>query len=280
MSSEKRRKKIAPCVLAVGGLDPGGGAGILADSRAAARAGAFGCGVAAVLTFQSTSRMVGSHIVGAREVIAQCTQVAVDQDVRAIKLGALGSIANARAVASFLAKYRDVPVVVDPVTAPTRGRGDLLEKGKIGLLAEIVFPRATVVTVNALEARALTGRALRTPKDIDAAMIDILEFGARAVLLKGGHLDERSAVDRLVIRTEGRSGDLRHLTLTSPRLRIDVHGGGCVLASLIAGRLALRSTEKTTDRDIVGAVRWAKKVHHAALAGAVHVGGDARVLLA
>src|SRR5687767_1907226 len=104
MASRKRKmraRKAAPrplaCVLAIGGLDPGGGAGILADARAVAHAGAFACGCIAVLTVQSTSGMRAATPIRAREVIAECMEVVKHQRVRAIKVGALGSEENARA---------------------------------------------------------------------------------------------------------------------------------------------------------------------------------------
>ena len=101
-----------PCVLLVGGLDPGGGAGILADARAVARAGAFACAAVAVQTVQSTSGMRSATPVAARQLIAECTEVVKHQRVRAIKVGALGSDDNVKAVGDFLAIHRDVPAVV------------------------------------------------------------------------------------------------------------------------------------------------------------------------
>ena len=98
-----------PCVLAVGGLDPGGGAGLLADARAIDKAGAFACGVAAVLTVQSTSGLVRSFPVSAARVYAQAREVLRTQDVRAIKTGALGTIQNVRTLARIADAYPKLP---------------------------------------------------------------------------------------------------------------------------------------------------------------------------
>lgn len=263
-------RKQMPCVLLVGGLDPGGGAGVLADARAVARAGAFGCAAVAVLTVQSTSGMRSATPVPSREMIAECTEVIAHQRVRAIKLGALGSAENTRAIGDFLAAHRRLPAVVDTVMVPSRGRARLLEERAIEALRRRVLPHAALVTVNAPEAEVLTGGRVTTLDEAHAAAQAILGLGARAVLVKGGHLTGPRAIDVLATA----SG--RVLELARPRLRVPAfHGGGCVLASLVAGRLAA-----TEPSDVERAVRWAKKVHHDALANAADVGGAARVLLA
>lgn len=285
-------------MLAIGGLDPGGGAGILADARAVARAGAFGCAVATVLTVQSTSGMRSATSVARREVIASCTEVLKHQDVRAIKVGALGSDDNASAVADLLAIHRRLPAIVDPVMMPTRGRARLLEEKAVGVLRKRVLPRATLVTVNAPEAEVLTGlRVTRLDEALDAANA-MLRLGARAVLLKGGHLGGPDAVDLLVfattdtpapakssrnVNTQVRAAALppRVVELSARRLRLPAtHGGGCILASLIAGRLAAHDDDGDIETRLVNAVRWAKRVHHEALAKSSSVGGDLRVLFA
>lgn len=267
-------RKQMPCVLLVGGLDPGGGAGVLADARAVARAGAFGCAAVAVLTVQSTSGLRSASPVPAREVIAECTEVVSHQRVRTIKVGALGSAGNVRAVGDFLAVHRRIPAVVDTVMVPTRGRARLLEERAIAAMRERIVPHAALVTANAPEAEALTGGRVTSVDEAHAAACAILALGARAVLVKGGHLGGPRAVDVLAIASGRRT---RVVELSGPRLRLPpLHGGGCVLASLVAGRLAASADPS----DVEPAVRWAKRVHHQALARATDVGGAARVLLA
>ncbi|MDB4998568.1 MAG: Phosphomethylpyrimidine kinase [Myxococcaceae bacterium] len=265
-----------PCVLSIGGLDPGGGAGVLADARAIALTGAFACAAVAVLTVQSTSGMREATAVAKRELLAECTEVVKHQRVRAIKVGALGSKENAKAIGDFLAIHRDIPAVVDTVMMPTRGRARLLDERAVSALRKRVLPSAALVTVNAPEAAVLTGkRVTRLDEARDAARA-LLRLGCRAVLIKGGHLGGAKAVDLLAISKS------EVIELTAPRLKLaPFHGGGCFLASLIAGRLAVAADAYREDpvATLVDAVRWAKKLHHQVLVQARDVGGDLRVLL-
>ncbi len=264
-----------PCVLAIGGLDPGGGAGVLADARAIARTGALGCAALAVLTVQSTSGMRSATPVATRELLAECTEVVKHQRVRAIKVGALGSDDNAAAIGDFLAIHREVPAVVDTVMVPTRGRARLLEERAVSVLRDRVLPRAALVTVNAPEAEVLTGRRVTRLDEAHDAALALLALGCRAVLVKGGHLSGPYAVDLLATGT-------RVILFRARRIRLPpFHGGGCVLASFIAGRVAVTIDAYRDDheRALANAVRWAKKLHHAALLKTRDVGGDLRVLL-
>jgi hydroxymethylpyrimidine/phosphomethylpyrimidine kinase len=310
----KTRPEARACVLAIGGLDPGGGAGLLADARAIAWAGAFACAATATLTVQSTSGLRAATPVRRAELVAECNEVLRHQRVRAIKVGALGSADNARAVGDLLAIHRDVPAVVDPVMIPTRGRARLLDERALRTLRERVVPRAAIVTANAPEASALTGRRVTRLDEARDAALALLELGARAVLVKGGHLSGRDAVDLLAIAPArraaragradraGRAGradrasraraergalhqalEPRVIELAAPRLHLQpVHGGGCALASLVAARLAVSADDWAADPDraVADAVRWAKKEHHAALQRTADVGGELRVLFA
>lgn len=269
----QRKAKAAVCALAVGGLDPGGGAGILADVRAFSRAGVLGCAVVATSTVQSTSGLRSARPVETKEVEAQAREVLRVQDVRAIKTGALGSSANVKAIARLSKKLPSVPLVVDTVMLPTRGSTRLLEPSATKALREELLPRATLVTVNVPEAEALSGVRVGRLKEAAQAARIILETGAFAVLVKGGHLTGKRAVDLLVTEhdTEEFSAD-----------RLDIgptHGTGCTLASLVAGRLARGEIEARSRRDLIDVLGWAKRVHHDALEDARSVGGDLRVLL-
>jgi hydroxymethylpyrimidine/phosphomethylpyrimidine kinase len=126
-------------------------------------------------------------------------------------------------------------------------------------------------------------RGLGSPRREGAhdAALALVRLGCRAVLMKGGHLGGAQAVDLLAFPSL-RSSPTRVIELRLPRLSLrPFHGGGCVLASLIAGRLAVREeTGAASERAVIDAVRWAKKIHHAALLQARDVGGDMRVLLA
>ncbi len=263
------------CALAIGGLDPGGGAGIAADLRAFAAAGAFGCAAVALVTVQSTAGLRAARAVGAREVAAQANEVLRHQRVRAVKVGALGSVANVRAVAQVLERHRAVPLVVDTPMLPTRGSARLLARRALAALRDELLPRAALVTANVDEAQALLGERVRTVGEAHDAARALVRTGARAALVKGGHLEGASAIDVLALRDGGGAVELR-----ARRLPLGAtHGTGCTFASLVAGKLAMRPAARVDAEALVTAIRWAKRVHHASLARAVDVGGEMRALV-
>lgn len=268
------------CALAIGGLDPGGGAGVVADLRAIGFAGAFGAAVVAVSTVQSTSGLRSARAVPSSQVVAQASEVLRHQRVRAVKIGALGSAGNARAVAALLddhrARHRDVPVVLDTPMLPSRGKARLLDARAVSVLRDELLPRATLVTANAAEAGILVGEQVRTVGEAhDAARALVTRCGAYAALVKGGHLHEpgETAIDVLAV-----GGEV--IELRARRLPGDgAHGTGCVFASLVAGRLAVRRAARVTAADLVEVLRWVKRAHHTSLARAVDVGGKSRVMV-
>jgi hydroxymethylpyrimidine/phosphomethylpyrimidine kinase len=268
----------AACALALGGLDPGGGAGLAADLRAFAAAGAFGCAAAAVITIQSTAGLLRVRALPARELLEQAAEVLRHQRVRAVKVGALGSEANVRAVAKLLARYGDLPAIVDTPMAPTRGKAPLLagQAGTLAALREELLPRATLLTTNVDEAQALLGEPVRTVSEAHDAARALARLGPRAVLVKGGHLSGPSAVD--VLALHGRGGEV--VELRARRLPLPpTHGTGCTFASLVAGRLAVREEARVDRECLVAAIRWAKRVHHAALTKVVDVGDGLRAIV-
>ncbi len=269
----------APCVLAIGGLDPGGGAGVVADLRALHAVGVFGCAVVALVTVQSTDGLLASHPLGAKLVLEQAAEVVRAQRVGAIKLGALGSVANVRALAGWLASIRSVPVVLDPVMLPTRGRSRLLARRAVEALRDELLPCTTLVTANAPEAEALTGAPVRTLAEARRAARRLVELGASAALVKGGHLEASSGGGATYVVDVLALGRSELVELRGPRLALGpVHGGGCVLASLIAACLA-EAGGRGRPAEIVEAVRRARRLHQRALRGSVDVGGALRVLV-
>jgi len=256
------------CALSIGGLDPGGGAGLLADSRAFGAAGVFGAGAASMLTVQSASGLKKSVAVAPGLLSEQVREVMRNQNVRAIKVGALGSAQNVAIVADFLAIHRDIPSVVDTVMRPTRGRDRLLNESALAALRTKLLPRATLVTVNGPEASVLVGKRVANLREAKEAARILVKKGARAVLVKGGHLTGKHAVDLLVTADDV-------IEFMEKRLELPpIHGGGCILASLIAGRMA------HGEDDLEASIRWAKKAHYRALQKARDVGGDMSILLA
>ena len=275
ITGKSTRKPLAPwaCALAIGGLDPGGGAGIAADLRAFSAAGAFGCAALAVLTVQSTAGLRSARAIPSRDVLAQVIEVMRSQRVGSVKVGALGDRRNVRAVADLLAKYPRVPVVVDTPMTPTRGTGRLLAAGALSSVRDDLVPRATLLTANLDEVFALTGERVRTIGEAHDAARALSALGARAVLVKGGHLSGPEAID--VLAVDGEVIELRARRLSIPA----THGTGCTFASLVAGRLAIRRTPDVGREVLVAAVRWAKRRHHAALERTADVGRGLRVVV-
>jgi hydroxymethylpyrimidine/phosphomethylpyrimidine kinase len=269
------------CALSIAGLDPGGGAGLAADLRGFGAAGAFGCGVIAVITVQSTSGLRSIVPIAAKEVLAQAREVMRFQRVRAIKTGALGSEANVRAVGDLLAMHKDVPAIVDPVMSPSRGRGRLLAEGAVGAMRTALVPRAALVMANVPEAEALSGKRVTSVSEAHDAALALCRLGARAAMVKGGHMVGAQATDVLAIRGEdGEACEV--IEMRAKRLRLPpIHGGGCTFAALVAGRIAADArdyADASTDV-VLDAVKWAKRAHHKMLGTARDVGGEMRVLV-
>jgi hydroxymethylpyrimidine/phosphomethylpyrimidine kinase len=250
---------------------------LLADLRAFAAASVWGCGTVAVNTVQSTRGLVESHPIATRELTAAVRHVLTHQNIRSIKLGALGSAGNVRALGKLLRPLaKKLPLVIDPVMSATRtAQGERLldEDGTRELLA--LVRSATLVTPNAPEAERLVGFAVRTTTDAERAARALVHRGARAVLVKGGHLSParkpRETVDVLAV------GDAI-VHLRAPRVRGQFHGTGCTLASLIAGKMAARSGANLSDRAIVEAVQWAKQKLTRALEHPARIGPGLLVL--
>ncbi len=266
------------CALAIGGLDPGGGAGILADARAIQRTGAFAAAAVSVWTVQSTAGLERVAPVAPREVLDACACVLAHQRVRAIKTGALGDARMVRRIAEWLGEHPRVPVIVDPVVRATRTasadpRTALLDARAVKVLRDELLPRATLVTPNADEARALTGIVVVDAASAEAAARALLSYGARAVLLKGGHVPGDRVCDILVHARGMRTWSRARVALPP------LHGGGCTLAALIAGYLAQRAGQRVDARVLEDAVSRARVVHGRALRRAVSVGGPMRVLV-
>lgn len=249
--------------LTIAGSDPSGGAGIQADLKTFAAFGVFGAAALAALTAQNT---LGVRAVLALEpafVVAQVAAVLDDLPVAALKTGMLGSTAVVAALAAVVRQRQDLPVVVDPVLAATSGDALAVDAIAPALLRELV-PLARVVTPNLPEAEALSGRPVRDLASMREAARALVDRGAGAALVKGGHL-ERGAVDVLL---DGRDW----YEIEAPRLAVGpTHGTGCTLASAIAAGLA-------RGRSLVDAVVIARAYVHAALVAARPLGHGARPL--
>jgi len=261
----------APCALSIAGLDPSGGAGIAADLRMFRAAGVWGCAALAVITVQSTVGLVSASSVETNLLLGQAREVLRHENVRALKTGALGSASNVRAVSALLRDHPSLPAVVDPVMIATRSPlgARLLDAAALEAMRELMR-LSSVVTPNLDEAEALAEMQIRSADDLSRAARALVAAGARAALVKGGHLEEGPMVDVLAV---GR----RVIRFKSPRLAMPpFHGGGCSLASLIAGRLAWLG--RNDDDAIVEAVRFGRRRLRRSMRRAMSVGEGLLVL--
>lgn len=223
--------RIIPQALTIATSDSGGGAGIQGDIKAMEANGAFALSVLVAVTAQNTRSITLIHPLPCDVIEAQIDAVFDDFDVGAVKTGMLYSAEIVRAVAGRLRKWAPRHLVVDPVMASKSGVPLLKDEGVKAVTCDL-FPLASLVTPNVYEAERLTGLTIATVDDAKAAAAKIMEFGCRAVLLKGGHLSGAPATDVLYDGTTwtvlpGEWIDTKH-----------THGTGCTYSAAIAARLA------------------------------------------
>jgi hydroxymethylpyrimidine/phosphomethylpyrimidine kinase len=247
-----------PRVLSIAGSDSGGGAGIQADLKTFAALGCFGMTAITALTAQNTLGVRSIHAVPTQILADQIDAVVEDIGVDAAKIGMLHSPETVRTVAAALKRHQLTKVVLDPVMVATSG-AKLIDDEAISVLVRELFPLATVVTPNLDEAALLVRKPLHTEADMEAAARELLERGAHAVLVKGGHLAGDTVSDLLLARGEA------PLWLRGPRIPSgNTHGTGCTLSSAIASQLALGA-------DLRAAVERAREFIRGALAAGANV---------
>jgi hydroxymethylpyrimidine/phosphomethylpyrimidine kinase len=237
-------RALVPRCLTIAGSDSGGGAGIQADLKAFAAAGCYGASAIVALTAQNTTGVTAVHELPPDFVRAQLDAVYDDIGVDAAKTGMLFSRAVIDTVADFL-QGRSIPLVVDPVMIASSG-ATLLQVDAVETLVSRLFPLATVVTPNLLEAEALVGGGRR--RELAER---IHELGAPAVVVTGGHGDE--AVDHLF-------DGVRHVEIPVERHETAAtHGAGCThsatLAAALARGLSLEQAAREAARSASDAVR-------------------------
>jgi hydroxymethylpyrimidine/phosphomethylpyrimidine kinase len=217
-------------VLAIGGSDSGGGAGVQADIKTITLLGGYAASAITAVTVQDTHRIHAIHPIPPDLVIAQARAVLDDIGADAIKTGMLGSNGVVEALADLLGGM-GIPLVVDPVMAATTG-ATLLDPEAIQTLRDRLVPLASLLTPNAPEAERLTGLGIATIGDLRRAGEALLEMGAGAVLMKGGHVPGETVIDVLMTPAgETLFASERIATRHS-------HGTGCTLASACATGLA------------------------------------------
>jgi hydroxymethylpyrimidine/phosphomethylpyrimidine kinase len=238
-----------PVALTIAGSDPSGGAGIQADLKTFHQFRVYGEAVITLLTVQNTVRVSRVEVMPPHLVQEQLAAVIEDIPPAAAKTGALGSAEMVEAVACAAADFA-FPLVVDPVMVSKHGLS-LLPAEAITAIRDLLLPCAFLVTPNVPECEALTGIAIRTLDDMRRAACRLREMGARAVLVKGGHL-EGEATDLLFEGAEWHE-------FPAPRVVTPhTHGTGCTYSAAITAALA-------QGLDLPAAVARAKRFIHAAI---------------
>jgi hydroxymethylpyrimidine/phosphomethylpyrimidine kinase len=249
-----------PIALTIAGMDPSGGAGILADVKTFNAFGVYGATVVTALTAQNTRGITGTHITPADFVALQIDAVCSDLDVKAVKIGMVAQLATVHVIAAGLTRWAPKHVVLDPVMVATSGTR-LLPTDAIEALRTELIPRAALITPNLPEAAALLDAPVASSEaDIESQGRRLLAMGCGAVLIKGGHGQGPESIDYL-FTDQGLIGQAT-IALAAPRLATkNTHGTGCSLSSAVTAGLA-------KGDDLETAVRRAKTWISAAIAAA------------
>ncbi|MBK3494667.1 bifunctional hydroxymethylpyrimidine kinase/phosphomethylpyrimidine kinase [Viridibacillus sp. YIM B01967] len=246
--------------MTIAGSDSGGGAGIQADLKTFQELGTFGTSALTALTAQNTLGVHDVYPVAVEAVVSQISAVLNDFQVSAIKTGMLFSADIIHAIAETLKAYKQHTLIIDPVMI-AKGGASLLLDDAVNALKTDLLPLATIITPNIPEAEVLTGLTIKTDSDVENAAKKLLEMGAEAVVLKGGHRDTANYAEDLFLAANGERFIMRSERINTK----DTHGTGCTFSAAIAARLAQGFTASAAVID-------AKHFIQAAIANGLHLG--------
>ncbi len=249
--------KDVPCALTIAGSDSGGGAGIEADLKTFAALGVFGTCAITAITAQNTQGVYEILPVPSRIVERQIEVVLTDIPVKAAKTGMLYSRTTMEVVAEAIDRHK-LQVVVDPVFKAGTGNLLIRERDKKALIEKIV-PRTFILTPNKIEAEEIAHIKIHGVGDLRRAAEHIAKLGAKAVVVKGGHLEGTEVTDVLYYKGEFKC-------FKKPRIELDAHGGGCAFSAAITAYLAL-------DHNLVEAVAKAEQFMQSTIMFGWRVGG-------
>ena len=215
----------APVVLTIAGFDPSGGAGITADLKTFAAHNCYGVAAITALTVQNTQSVADMRPVEAAFLKAALLSLLADGRVKAVKIGMLANRANAEVVGEFLDANNSLPSVLDPVVRSSSGK-ELIDSPGLEFLIKNLISRVSLITPNIEEASVLTGLKVENVDGMKAAARKLIEMGARAAVVTGGHLEK--AIDVFC-------GGSDCQTFTGDRIKPDnTHGTGCTFSSAVA----------------------------------------------
>jgi len=254
-----------PVVLSIAGFDPSSGAGVTADIKTIAAHGCYGTACITALTVQSTQGVRAVVPVDPELIRSTLRELDSDLPPAAVKIGMLGAKRTAEAVAGYLERNGIANVVLDPVLRSSTG-ADLLDAAGLEVLLRRMLPCVAVITPNLEEAAILTGAPVSTLPEMRKAAARLRAMGARAVVVKGGHLGGDQAIDVLVADDGEGVGERE---FSGPRLTTRAtHGTGCAFAAALACHLAL-------GRKLPEAVLLAKQYVYDAMQYAYELGAGA-----
>lgn len=245
--------------LTIAGSDPGGGAGIQADLKTFSVLGVYGMTAITAITVQNTLGVYGYQALSPKLVDEQIRAVTTDIGVDAAKTGMLANVGIVRAVAAAVEELEIANLVVDPVFVSKHGHL-LLADDAVEELRSRILPLAALVTPNLSEASGLAGLPVGAKDDMRRAADAILALGARAVLVKGGHLEASNEAADLFV-----SGGVQEWLVTERIDASNTHGTGCTLSAAIAAYLAM-------GWDLLDAVRAGKAFVTEAIRHALDIG--------
>jgi hydroxymethylpyrimidine/phosphomethylpyrimidine kinase len=242
MKTSKNTSVRIPKILTIAGSDSGGGAGIQADLKVITALGGYGMTVVTAITAQNTLGVSKIQGIDLDVIEAQIDAVVNDIGVDAIKIGMLSSPEIVHCVAKALRRHSIQTIVLDPVLRATSG-ASLGGDATAHAMRDVLFPLATIITPNMEEASILLGRPILEPDDFDQAAKDLIAMGPAAVLIKGGHLDQKHTQLMDFLLWHAVDGDGKAIMEQQKLLHYRVnttntHGTGCSLSSAIACYLA------------------------------------------
>ena len=218
-----------PILLTIAGFDPCCGAGTVADLKTFAAHGCYGVAAITSMTVQNTQGVEAVHNTPSAELRDQLEILVKDCEIAAVKIGMLGNRGNAVVIGEFLDAHKFAHVILDPVMKSSSGT-ELLDAGGVKYVATELMKRASVFTPNVPEAEVLTGLEIKDVSAMEAAARKLVEMGAQAVIVKGGHMER--AVDVVFDGSE-------LVQLGGDRVKTEnMHGTGCTFASALTAQLA------------------------------------------
>ena len=245
-------------VLTIAGSDSSGGAGIQADLKTFYKFGVWGLTVITSLTAQNSKGVLKSIPVDSNFLYKQIEAVATDIKIDAVKIGMLLTEENVLAVAKAIEDFKLKNIVLDTVLSSKNGKKLLSDKG-IQYMKEFLIPKVNLITPNIPEAEILINSKIKTVKDVKRAAIDLKNLGAKAILIKGGHLENsKFATDILYFEN-------KFIEFKYPYIKgIHPKGTGCTLSSAIASSLAkgldLKSSIEVAKTFLYGSIKTSLKI--------------------